>query len=257
MIGITPQTRIVALDLETTGLSFSRDRIVEIAAVCWQHGREVATYHTLVNPGRWIPPSVIRIHGITDEMVTDQPVAAEVLPAFQEFCQSSVLVAHNAPFDIGFLTAECARAGLHFTPDRVIDTRALAKERLPQCPNYRLETLKTVLGIGNHQVHRALEDARDCLAIFLRLVQGDFGCLQLPITARARNNHDNAELRMVCESLERGETLMIEYEDARGCLTLREIRPLAVDGITVDAYCLLRNDKRHFAVERIRRVWKP
>ena len=79
----------------------------------------------------------------------------------------------------------------------------------------------------------------------------------MPITARARGNRTNKTLAMVCDMLEHGGTLMIEYQDARGCLTYREIRPLAVNDITIEAFCLLRNDKRHFAVERIRRAWKP
>ena len=167
------------------------------------------------------------------------------------------MVAHNAPFDLGFLKMECARAGLPFHSAAVADTCALAKVYMPHSPNFRLETLKTVLGIGDHQSHRALADARDCLALFLTFLNGTAVARCVPITARARANQANQELVLVCETLERGGTLMIEYEDALGHTTHREIRPLAVDGTTVEAFCLLRNDKRHFAVERIKRAWQP
>lgn len=257
MFCITPRTRIVALDLETTGLSAVRDRIVELAAVCWQNGCEDGHFQTLVNPGRWIPPSVIRIHGITDAMVSDKPCIADVLPAFLDFCRADLLVGHNIQFDLRFLQAECERQGIIFTASPVIDTRTLAKQHLPTCPNYRLETIKTVLGIGNHQSHRALDDARDCLAVFLRLLRGEVTPLHAPITARARANGDNTDLVLVCEMIESGETVMIEYEDIRGQMTHREIKPLAADGVTVEAFCLLRNDRRRFAIERIKRVWKP
>jgi len=257
MISLTAQTRIVAIDLETTGLSAARDRVVEIAAVSWQNGRETGNFNTLVNPGRSIPAAVIAIHGITDEMVSDQPIIAEILPSFLEFCSADVLVAHNAPFDLQFLQMECQRTGFTLQHGMVADTRELAKSYMPRCPNYRLETLKTVLGFGDHQSHRALDDARDCLAIFLAFMQGNTLQRCAPITARARENRGNKTLAMVCETLENGETLMIEYQDACGCVTNREIRPLAVDGVTLEAFCLLRNDKRHFAVERIKRAWKP
>lgn len=257
MISLTAQTRIVAIDLETTGLSMARDRIVEVAAVSWQDGRETGQYQTLVNPCRAIPASVVRIHGITDDMVCEQPAIADVLPSLLEFCRADVLVAHHAPFDVPFLQAECRRAGLTFEPELVADTRELAKSYLPECPNYRLETLKTVLGFGNQQAHRALEDARDCLDIFLAFLQGHAEMRCAAVTARARENRANPTLVTMCETLDHAETLMIEYQDARGSITLREIRPLSVDDCMIEAFCLLRNDKRHFAVERIKRVWKP
>ena len=168
MITLTAQTRIVAIDLETTGLSFSRDRVVEVAAVCWHNGRETGVFHSLVNPERWIPASVIRIHGITDEMVKDQPAMADILPPLLECCDADLLVAHNASFDVQFLQGECQRAGVALRHGMVVDTRDLAKIYLPECPNYRLETIKTVLGFGDQQAHRALADARDCLEIFLK-----------------------------------------------------------------------------------------
>lgn len=253
MLAITPQTRIVALDLETTGLSATRHRIVELAAVCWQHGREIGHFQALVNPGCFIPHGVIRIHGITDTMVSDKPPIKDVLPDFLAFCMADVIVAHNAPFDMRFLETECARAGIPSLRTPVVDTCALAKQRLSMCPNFRLETLKAALGLGRRQAHRALDDARDCLAVFLHCLQTDPPSLHLPIEPPPLPT----ALAPLREALTTGGTVVIEYCDSRGHITQREIQPIFIDATTMQAHCLLRNDTRHFALDRIQRAWRP
>jgi DNA polymerase-3 subunit epsilon len=250
MFVMTPQTRIIALDLETTGLSARRDRIVEMAAVCWQPGGETGHFQTLVNPGCPIPARVTRIHGITDAMVSDKPSARDVLPAFLEFCRADLVVAHNSPFDVRFLRAECEYLGLPFFTTPVLDTCSLARERLPGCPNYRLETLKAALDMGYGQAHRALEDARDCLALFLHCLRTDAPALRLPVDPPPLPE----KLRALCSALKSGSTVIIEYRDARGHITQREIRPMHIDRATVEAFCLLRNEARHFSLERIERI---
>jgi len=257
MFIFSPRTRIIAVDLETTGLSITRDRIVELAAVCWQHGALVAEFQALVHPGRTIPHSATRIHGITDEMVRDQPTVAEMLPAFLAFCEGDVVVAHNAPFDIGFLRSAAARAEIPFFTTPVEDTCTLAKERLPGCPNYRLETLKAVLHLGRGQEHRALADAHDCLAIYLACQQREAPAMHLPVPPQPPLAPEFHLLSLVFDE---GGTLHIEYEDTRGRVTKREVRPLGVstngNTLVLEAHCLLRNEKRHFSLERIRRMWR-
>jgi DNA polymerase III epsilon subunit family exonuclease len=251
MYRITAHTRIVALDLETTGLSAERDRIVEFAAVCWENGAETGHFQTLVHPGMPIPPAAIAVHGITDGMVRDKPSAGEVLPAFLDFCrQADFLVAHNAPFDMRFLRAECQRQGLPELTVTSIDTCSLSRRLLPGAPNYRLDTLTTVHGLGLRQAHRALEDARDCLALFLLCLQRQSSMPHT--TAPATDGRE--EFHLVRTALESGVTLMIEYQDGRGRVTRREIRPLWTDGIAVEAFCLLRNETRLFSLERIRKI---
>lgn len=251
MFAISPQTRIVALDLETTGLSAARHRIVEMAAVCWQHGEEIGQFEELVHPGCFIPRRVISVHGITDDMVQDKPAIRDVLPAFLEFCDADLIVAHNAPFDVGFINAECARQGLPPLRGTIVDTCALARRRLPGCPSYRLEALKAALGLGYGQAHRALADARDCLQLFFHCLQTEMPELRLPIEPPFLPS----ELAPLREALQHGTTVMIEYRDTQGRLTQREIRPIFIDASCVQAHCLLRNDKRHFAINRIERAW--
>lgn len=250
MVELLPQTRIVAFDLETTGLSSARHRIVELAAVCWQNGHEIAHFQALADPGVPIPDRVTAIHGISDAMVAGRPPVRDLLPAFLAFCQADILVAHNAPFDLGFLQAECARNGLECPGLPVRDSCALARRRLPHCPNFKLETLKAALGLGYGQAHRALEDARDCLAVFLRCQQRDMPVLQLPLEPPPLD----PPFWPLSDALRRGVAVTIEYRDARGRVTSRVIEPIHIDGRNVVAYCHLRNDRRHFALNRIERI---
>ncbi|MHB9134620.1 MAG: exonuclease domain-containing protein [Armatimonadota bacterium] len=257
MSGISPQATIVALDLETTGLSATRCRIVEFAAVRWQGGQEVGHFQTMVNPGIPIPHNATRIHGITNAMVQDMPSSSDVLPAFLAFCEADLVIAHNAQFDVRFLRAEATRLGIGFFSSPILDTCSLARQRLPGCPNYRLETLKGALGLGYGQAHRALEDARDCLSIYLRCQEQEAPALHLPIRPAEPLADEFIPLR---ETLERGGTVFIEYVDSRGRATNREVRPLVVsrtaEGLVLEAHCLLRNELRHFMLERIKRIWR-
>jgi len=251
-----PQSRLVALDLETTGLNKESDRIVEMAAVLWEDGRETGHFQALVNPGCPIPAAATAIHGITNAMVADCPTAAEVLPAFLSFCQATAVIAHNAKFDIGFLRAESERTGISLFTSPVIDSCAMARRRLPGMPNYRLETLKRLLGSGKRQEHRALQDARDCLAVYLRAVQAG---VPSPPPEAVIHPPDAAHLELLRQAHARGDLLMIEYQDGRGRTTRRAIRPMQFDAqyLVVEAYCHLRNDTRHFYLDRIRRAWLP
>lgn len=248
MIQLTPQTRIIALDLETTGLSVIRHRIIELGAVSWQMGKVNGEFQTLINPGCAIPSRVTAIHHITDEMVAAAPGFAELLPAFAKFCQGDYLLAHNAQFDIGFLQTECERHDLRWPDTPVIDSRDLARAVLPDLPNYRLESLKYVLGIGQGVVHRALADARDCLAVWQRCREYQPGqVLQLPLPPPALPE----KLSPLRTALETGGCVTIGYRDNRGQYTRRTVKPIYIDEHIMQAFCQLRDDKRHFALARI------
>lgn len=256
MITSLPHASLVALDLETTGLNSAFDRIVEMAAVRWEEGGEVGVFHALVNPGIAIPPAAIAIHGITNAMVAEQPPVAEILPAFIDFCEGGAVVAHNAKFDLRFLKAECERTGVPLFSSPVLDSCAMARRRLPGYPNYRLETLKRLMGFGLRQEHRALQDARDCLAVYLRCLESE---VPSPPPEALTSQPDDAHVALLRQAKDRGGVLMIEYQDGRGHTTRRAIRPMQFDAqyLVVEAFCLLRNDTRHFFLERIKRAWWP
>lgn len=170
-----PLERHVILDLETTGLSPRwGHRIIEIGAVVVEAGVVVGEFSSLIDPGIPIPPVTQAIHGITDEMLEGQPRADEVLPRFRDFMGGSVLVAHNAAFDVRFLRHEFARLKLAL-PNPHVCTLELSRSRLARLPDYTLETIYLHLfpEAGLHrQNHRALDDARMTAKIWLKLAGG-------------------------------------------------------------------------------------
>ena len=130
----------VVVDLETTGGSAQTEAITEIGAVKVRGGEVLGEFATLVDPGRCIPPQITMLTGITDAMVVRAPQIGAVLPAFLEFIRGTVLVAHNAGFDIGFLKAACRRLDLPWPKPAVVDTVHLARSVLSrdEAPSVRL-----------------------------------------------------------------------------------------------------------------------
>lgn len=167
------EVTFVVVDLETTGGSAEDDAITEIGAVKVRGGEVIGEFATLVNPRRGIPPAVVSITGITEIMVAQAPPLDSVLPAFLEFCGDSVLVAHNAPFDIGFLRANCARRNLTWPKPKVVCTARLARRVLTkdETPNHKLATLARVLHARTTPVHRALDDARATVDVLHSLLE--------------------------------------------------------------------------------------
>lgn len=166
------QADFIAFDLETTGLHPVGAQIVEIGAVRFRgDGAEVDQFQQLVDPRCDIPARVTEIHGITNRMVAGQPVIGDVLPCFARFLGDTpvVLMAHNAGFDVGFLSVAFSRLGQASPSHPVIDTCALARRRLA-LPNYKLETIGRHLRLIDDETHRALEDALLLKDVFLHLI---------------------------------------------------------------------------------------
>ncbi|SNT52348.1 DNA polymerase-3 subunit epsilon [Asanoa hainanensis] len=154
-------TTFVVVDLETTGGAPDGGGITEVGAVKVRGGDELGVLATLVNPGQPIPPFITVLTGITEAMVLPAPPIEEVLPPFLEFIQGAVLVAHNAPYDVGFLKAACAKFGYTWPNPRVLDTAALARRVLlrDEVPNRKLGTLAAHFRTARQPTHRALDDA--------------------------------------------------------------------------------------------------
>jgi len=192
------QTTFVTVDLETTGGSPTSSQITEIGAVKTRGGEVVGEFQTLVNPGLPIPPMIVALTGITDAMVFAAPPIEEVLPAFLEFLGDAVLVAHNAPFDTGFLRAACRTHGYKWPGNEVVDTVTLARRATTkeEAPNKKLSTLARVFGTEVQPNHRALFDARataeimhkmfERLAAFGITHREDLDALRNPMPERVR-----------------------------------------------------------------------
>lgn len=163
----------VVVDLETTGWLSETAGITEIGAVRLRGGRPVTEFSALVNPGVPIPPDVSALTGITDAMVSQAPPIERVLPEFLDFAAGSVIAAHNAPFDIGFLTAACHRCGTDWPPCGVIDTAMLARLVLgpDDVPDHKLATLSGHFTTQTGPCHRALADAKATADVLLGLLR--------------------------------------------------------------------------------------
>ncbi|MDT8286472.1 MAG: 3'-5' exonuclease [Elusimicrobiales bacterium] len=153
------------LDVETTGLSPLSARVCEVAAVSFRGAERLGTLAELVNPGGPIPPVCSAIHGITDEMVRDSPSFAGVAPRLLAMLENTVIVGHNADFDIRFLRAECGRVGLRFPGLPVVDTLSIARKNWKFQSN-RLGNIAAELNISSEGWHRALADVETTRRIF-------------------------------------------------------------------------------------------
>jgi DNA polymerase III subunit epsilon len=162
----------VVVDVETTGWSPTTDGITEIGAVRLSGGEVREEFAGLINPGRPIPPDIVALTGITDAMVAPAPPVGAVLPGFLEFAAGAVLTAHNAPFDVGFLSAACAGTGRRWPGPPVLDTVTLARLLLTddEVPNCKLATLADFFGVTALPHHRALADARATAGVLAALL---------------------------------------------------------------------------------------
>jgi DNA polymerase-3 subunit epsilon len=152
----------VIVDVETTGWLPEEASITEIGAVRIGDGRPPAEFSALINPGRPIPADITALTGITDAMVSQAPPIGAILPGFLAFARGCVLTAHNAPFDIGFLTAACGECRMSWPAFPVLDTAALARSVLDETevPDCKLATLACFFGARTRPCHRALADAK-------------------------------------------------------------------------------------------------
>ena len=165
------ETTFCAFDLETTGFSAVTDCIIEFGAVQFRGAHILNSFNTLVDPGRPLPEVTSRVSGITDEMVAGKPHIDEALQDFCSFIGSSVLIAHNTKFDVGFLRAALQRANKPDLHNRLVDTLQLAPRAFPSRRSYGLQNLATELGLPRDMSHRALHDAKTCMYLFQACVE--------------------------------------------------------------------------------------
>lgn len=163
--------KFIAFDLETTGTVPGVDQIVEIGAVRFIDGQPEAVFSTLIDPKRPIPAGASAVNKIYDHMVAGKPTVDSVLQAFTEFCGTDILVAHNAPFDAQFLTADYKKFEFATPAGTILDTLPISRKVFTGLPNYKLGTLVQHLKIPTSEFHRAEEDASYAGKLFLELVK--------------------------------------------------------------------------------------
>lgn len=262
----------VAFDTETTGLSPASEHLVELAAVRFSLAEGAKEYfQTLVNPGLPIPPQATRVHGITDSMVAAAPTIDQVLPGFFRFFYGAVPVAHNAPFDIGFLSHHGLRHGLEMPVGPVLDSCMFSRRVAKEQPSHRLQALVEAFGIREGTFHRALADARSCMEIFRVLVGRSCGPKAsweefLAVHGRARSFGESSRpldsekarqrLEPLFTALEARRPVWIFYE---GNLGAREVTPLLLYAKGAQQYmeatCHLDGIRKCFRLDKIKRAF--
>ena len=252
------------LDVETTGLKPQfGDRICEIALLRWRNGQTLETFHSLVNPERPISPGAFAVNGITEAMVRDAPKFKELALQVLTFLKDTVIVAHNAPFDMSFLNFQLANLGLPLPRNPVLCTLSLAR-RCFCFPSNGLGAIARYLGVKVEQEHRAMSDVKTTREIF-RLFLQDFrrkgleylgelielqgGTIPIP-TPEAVILPPPLE-----EAIHSQKPVQIRYLSYWGEETYRVIEPIEVinygDCVYLTAFCHLRQEQRTFRLDRI------
>lgn len=258
---------LVAFDTETTGLWALSNRLVEIGAVRFRLGEEPsATFQHLINPEREIPEDAIAVHHISNAMVATAPKTEEILPRFLDFIGDSILIAHNAPFDISFIGMELDRARLPIPENQVLDTVDIFHRLFPGAPSYSLLSLISVFKIAQNQEHRALSDALHVRSLVeaaaLRLLD-----LPDPIETyhaftkhslqewRAKEIELPAEFTDISLAIEQKLAIEILYATENGLPQKRIIHPKQIQAkrslYYIIAYCQTAQAERTFRLDRI------
>jgi DNA polymerase-3 subunit epsilon len=253
------------LDVETTGLNPAYgDRVCEIALLQLRGDEELAAFCTLVDPGRPISPGAFAVNRITSDMLRGAPRFSEIAAQVLTLLQDAVLVAHNAPFDLGFLSAEMEMARCTVPDLPVVDTLALARACYSFYSNSLGAIAQTLGLVGHADLHRAMRDVRltqQLLRYFLADLQ-PLGVLTLEDLLRRQGGPARVPRReelplppQLAEAISSGQTLLLRYVDAFGRETERVVRPLHVTTqrgeLYLIAYCHLREDQRTFRLDRI------
>ncbi len=258
----------MAFDTETTGLWAPSNRLVEIGAVKFcLGGDKTSTFQALINPERPMPAEVIAVHGIIDEMVINERKVGEVMPDFLEFCgKDSVLLAHNAMFDISFLACELDRNEQKRPENLVLDTVTIARKVFPELQSYSLLSLARHFELSQEQQHRALDDAILVQKIFelaAKKLNSISTISELTKKFKPIRIADWQQEKVtlpekfsgITMALENNLRVEISYTGAEQVVSVRVVRPKAIYALKsklyINAYCELAGDERTFRIDRI------
>lgn len=260
---------VVALDTETSGAYPIGDEIVEVGAVKWRGGQVVGEFQSLIRPSRPIPDYIIKVHGITNQMVAGAPTMDEVLPGLHEFIGDAVFVAHHAPFDLGFLVYELERAGLPLPRGEIFCSSLLARALITECENHRLQTLVKALNLTAGTAHRALDDARACLGVALECFKraGEKATLaEIAAKMGKRLSWENylvtksadPKLIQIADAIRHGMDIQLIYDGGTLKGVSRRITPIGLvrnpDGDFVFALCHVDHLAKRFYLAKIREM---
>lgn len=165
------EATLVGFDVETSGKYPLADEVCEIAAVKWRAGQIIGEFQTFVQVSRPMSDEVIQIHHITNEMLVGAPSRDVAIRQFRDFIADDYVVAHHAPFDLGFLAPEIERAKLILPKKNAFCSSLLSRKAYPESENHKLQTLIKFFKLNQGQAHRALDDARACLEVAIKVFE--------------------------------------------------------------------------------------
>lgn len=250
------------LDVETTGLStWFGDRVCEIAILRCRGDEILDSLDTLVNPERPISPGAARVNGIKNEDLIGAPLFGGLVTRIQALLDDAIVIAHNASFDLGFISNEFARLGESFPSVDVIDTLQIARQHFHFVSN-GLQAIADALEIERPTAHRAMADVMTTRAVLRHfLAQLDQVSIEQYSSTTVSPEADTLPPilpPLVQEALASKKDLLIRYVDQKGTETQRRITPKQIlvlrDYIYVSAYCHLRNEDRSFRLDRITEI---
>jgi DNA polymerase-3 subunit epsilon len=256
---------VVAFDTETSGPYPIESEIIELGAVKWLNGEIIARYQTLLKPSHQLQPDNIRIHGITNEMVLDAPLMSTQILNFCEFINDSILIAHHAPFDLGFLTLDIERSGLQFPNCYHLCTSLISRALLPTS-NHKLQTMIKELKLIGGDAHRAYDDAYACLQVFQKSCEklNEQATLEKLAAIQAKPlewknyiifSSNDAKLKSFSNAARKKKTIQIVYP---GGSTKSKPRTVTVYGIVrnpdgdyIHALCGIDQSRKRFYIDKI------
>lgn len=162
------ETKFVAIDVETTGLSPLYNELIEISAIKYEGAKKLDTFSTLIKPKKEVSRTITNLTGITNKMLEDAPTIEKVMPELIEFIGDNPIVAHNANFDYSFLQNNSNKS---FTNNKVIDTVAISRKMISNLPNHKLNTVARYIGIQEEGYHRAEFDCECCAKIYMKYLE--------------------------------------------------------------------------------------
>lgn len=256
----------VAFDTETSGAYPVGHDVVEFGAIKWFKGQEIGRQQWLFRPREPMTDFIIGIHGISNEMVANAPLISEHIVEIRDFFKDAVVMAHHAPFDLGFMAIEFEKAGLSLPSEPALCTSLLSRKWIHGVENHRLQTLVKALGIDGGQAHRAYDDAKACLQVGLACFEkmGPSMTLAGAIKSQMKpmwwkdfslNQILSENIRNIKEAILLKKNVDLLYEGGSRKGEVRKVKPIGIvrnpDGDYLYADCLTENTPKRYYLSRV------
>lgn len=259
----------VAFDTETSGAYPIGHDVVEFGAVKWFQGQEVGRLQFLLRPRELMSDFIIGIHGITNEMVATAPQMSEKIEEIHHFLKGSIVLAHHAPFDLGFLAVEFEKAKLSLPGEPALCTSLLSRKWISGVENHKLQTLVKHLQVDGGQAHRAYDDAKSCLQVALACFEkmGPDATLRGAIESQGKNLwwrdysllfQTEEKIKVLIEAIVNKKHVDLIYQGGSRKGETRRLTPIGIvrnpDGDFLQAHCPQEQSAKRYYLNRIRDV---